>query len=283
MDNKIIKFNIFRYHLLPLDKGNKTLELFPEKSFSFEEIKEKKNFFLEEILVSLDQSSRNTNPLKLEDRDDDFFLFKIANKKYTTLTHNFKNNIVSNEPYVYIIMNNNPNVQKIAISENLEAFSGISVVKNILKDTLKRELKKYGLNIEIEQIFNSISFWDFIKRYRYKISYLNFEYIKPNMANISSKLPEEFRKLAENINSHKSHIIFRAPKNGVLENIDQKNKVINGFVGYTSNGGGNIKVKIKGIRKQKSTSENPEFMEIREMDLEGSSEQIIKVYKSIVE
>lgn len=180
-------------------------------------------------------------------------------------------------------MNNNPNVQKIAISENLEAFSGTSVVKNILKDTLKRELKKYGLNIEIEQIFNSISFWDFIERYRYKISYLNFEYIKPNMANISSKLPEEFRKLAENINSHESHIIFRAPRNGVLENIDKKNKVINGLVGYTSDGGGNIKVKIKGIRKQKSTSENPEFMEIREMDLEGSSEQIIKVYKSIVE
>jgi len=284
MDNKIIKFNIFRYHLLPIDnKSIKPLELFPQKEYTYEELKESKNEFLERILINLEKSPSNPNPLKLEDKDEDFYLFKIAQKKQTVITHNFKNKIVSNEPFVYVVVNNNKKVQKIAISENIDAFSTTTVVKNLLKTVLKKELKPYGLNIEIEQIFSSISFWEFIKTYKYKISYLNFQYIKPNLANISGRLPEDFKKLAEHVNSHESHLTFKAPDNGVLENIEKKNKAINGLVEYSALGGGNIKVKIKGIRKQKSTDENPEFIQIREIDLEGHPEQIIKVYKSIVE
>ena len=283
MQNKIIKFNIFRYHLLPIDSNPKILELFPKKKYSFDELKVIKNDILKKILESLEDSDSNTNPLKLEDKDDELFLFKIAQKKQATITHNFKNKIVNNEPYVYVVINNNKDIQKIAISENFDAFSTTTVVKNLLKTILRKELRKFGLNIEIEQIFSSISFWEFIKTYKYKISYLNFEYIKPNMANISGKLPEDFKKLAENVNSHESHLTLKAPENGVLENIDKKNKVISGLVDYSSLGGGNIKVKIKGIRKQKSTSENPGFIEIREIDLEGQADQIIKLYKTIVE
>ena len=283
MENKIIKFNIFRYHLLPLDSNQKTLELFAKKTYSTDELKEIKNDVLKKILEILEKSESNTNPLKLEDRDGELFLFKIAQKKQATITHNFKNKTINNEPYVYVVFNNKRNVQKIAISENFDAFSTTTVVKNLLKTILRKELRRFGLNIEIEQMFSSISFWEFIKAYKYKISYLNFEYIKPNMANISGKLPEDFKKLAENVNSHESHLTLKAPENGVLENIDKKNKVINGLVEYSSLGGGNIKVKVKGIRKQKSTSENPEFVEIREIDLEGQAEQIIKLYKTIVE
>lgn len=283
MENKIIKFNIFRYHLLPIDKLAKTIQLFPEKEISFEELKLAKNDILDNILESLEDSLANTNPLKLEDKDGKFYLFKIAQKKEATITNNFKKKVVSTEPYVYVIINNDKGIQKIAISENSEAFSKTTVVKNLLKTILRKELRKYGLNIEIEQIFSSISFWQFIKSHKKEISYLNFEFIKPNMANISGKLPEDFKKLADNVNSHESHITFKAPENGVLDNINQDNKTINGLVEYSALGGGNIKLKVKGIRKQLSTAENPAFIEIREMDLEGQADQVIKMYKMIVE
>lgn len=282
MENKIIKFNFYRYHLLPLDKNHKTIELFPQKEYSFDELKEIKNEVLDKILSSLEDSPSNTHPLRLEVKDGEYYLFKIAQRKSATITHNFINKIVSNEPYVYVIINNSKNVQKIAISENADAFSTTNVVKNLLKTVLRKELRVYGLNIEIEQIFSSISFWEFIEKYKYKISYVNFQYIKPNMANISNRLPEDFKKLAEKVNSHESHLTLRAPENGVLENINKKNKPINGLVEYSALGGGNIKVKIRGIRKQKSTDENPEFVEVRQIDLEGQADQIIKIYKSIV-
>ena len=36
------------------------------------------------------------------------------------------------------------------------------------------------------------------------------------MANISNRLPGDFKKLAEKVNSHESHLTLRAPENGVL-------------------------------------------------------------------
>lgn len=50
------------------------------------------------------------------------------------------------------------------------------------------------------------------------------------MANISNRLPGDFKKLAEKVNSHESHLTLRAPENGVLENSNKKNKPINVLV-----------------------------------------------------
>src|SRR5690606_23531784 len=142
---------------------DKKVELFPDKSLSYTALKSQKNEILHNILRSLEEIDTNTTPMKLEDRDGEFFLFKIAQKEQTIITHNFKNKQVNNEPYVYVISNNDKNVQKIAISENFDAFSTTPVVKNLLKAILRKELSKHGLNIEVEHIFSSISFWEFIK------------------------------------------------------------------------------------------------------------------------
>lgn len=283
MDRNLINFKIYRYHLLPLSSRSSQIKLFPDKEFSAEEIKQRKNEFLSTELDSLEKNKDKKHPLKLHDKEDEFYLFKVAQKKDTIITKDFESETITNEPYCFVIFNNDPKVQKIAISDNKDAFSNQDVVKNILLKILKRDLKKYGLNIEIEALFDTISFWKYVAKHKDQITYINFKYIKPNLANISSSLTEDFKDFSENVNSHESNISVKAPKNGTLENINKDNKNINGLVNYASEGAGTIKLKAKGVRKMMDTKENPTITTVEEIQIEGAPEQVIKIYKSIVE
>ncbi|WP_321347070.1 hypothetical protein [uncultured Draconibacterium sp.] len=281
MESKLINFHLYRYHLLPIETDGRQSKLFSEPELSLEELKAKKNELFKGALDVLKQLSSNY-PLKLEHHEGDYYLFKLAQKKTTKITQDFQNQVVKNEPYVYVVINNNPKVQKIAISENIEAFSKPDVVCNVLKKSFKRDLAKVGLNIAIEQMFSSINFWKYAKEHRDEITFINFKYIKPNLADISKSLPNVFRRFAENTNSHESHISIKAPNRGILKNIDKKNNDINGLVEYTSEGAGSISMKIRGVAKQKSTKENPLILKIDEIHLEGASDQLLKMYKEIV-
>lgn len=282
MENRRINFHIYRYHLLPISKKDTQVELFENKTMSYEEIREKKNTFFKEILDNLITSTSNVNPLQLFHNENEFYLFKLAQKKVTTITQNFENLVIDNEPYVYVIINNDKDVQKIAISENIDAFSNPDVVRNILKKVLQKDLKRFGLNIEMEQLFDSVNFWKYVSSHKDQITYINFQYIKPNLASISHSLPEDFKNFADNVNSHESHLTIKAPNNGKLENIDKSNKDINGLVEYTANGAGSIKLKVKNLRKQLNTKENPVIFQVDQIDIEGAADQVIKLYQTIV-
>jgi hypothetical protein len=283
MDKKLINFRLYRFHLLPLSSDDSQTSMFPKKKMKTSEVKEKKNLFFSLVLSSLVESKNNSNPIRLHHNEDEYFVFKIAQKKTARITKDFKNETVSNEPYSYIILNNDPSVQKIAISENGEAFSNTEVVKNILKKVFSKELEQYQLNIAIEPLFDSKNFWEYVDKYKDELTYINFQYIKPNLASISKSLPADFKKFAEDVNSHESHLTIKAPDKGVLENINKKNAVVNGLVEYSSEGAGNIKLNAKKIRKHLNTTDKPVIQQIDELEIEGAAEQVIKLYKSIVE
>ena len=132
----------------------------------------------------------------------------------------------------------------------------------------KKDLEPYGLNIELEQLFDKVDFWNYVGKHKEEITYINFQFIKPNLADISKSLPEVFRNFADNTNSHERHITIKAPDKGTLENIDKANKNIEGLVDYTSNGAGSIKLKVKNIRKQLNTKENPVILQVKELDID---------------
>ena len=283
MEKKLINFRIYRFHLLPLSSDETQISMFPKKIINTTELKEKKNVFFNSVLSSLVESKNNVNPIRLHYQDDEYFVFKIAQKKTARITQDFKNQTVNNEPYSYIIINNDNSVQKIAISENSEAFSNTGVIKNILTKVFRKELEQFQLNIAIEQLFDSKSFWEYVDKYKNELTYINFQYIKPNLAAISKSLPEDFKKFAENVNSHESHLTIKAPEKGTLENISKKNPIVNGLVEYSSDGGGNINLKVKKIRKHLNTADKPVILQIYELEIEGAAEQVIKLFKSIVE
>lgn len=283
MEKRLINFRLYRYHLLPLSTDETQTSMFPTNKMKTSEVKEKKNIFFNEVLSSLIESKNNSNPIRLHHQDEEYFVYKIAQKKTARITQDFKNQTISNEPYSYVIINNDDTVQKIAISENGEAFSNTDVVKNILAKVFRKELEPFQLNIAIEPLFDSQNFWEYVNKYKDELTYINFQYIKPNLAAISKSLPSDFKKFAENVNSHESHLTIKAPEKGVLENINKKNPIVNGLVEYSSNGGGNIKLKVKKVRKHLNTTDKPVIQQIDELEIEGAAEQVIKLYKTIVE
>ncbi|MFK8296991.1 hypothetical protein ACI76O_01215 [Capnocytophaga cynodegmi] len=282
-EDKLIRFQIFRYHLLPIESKYYQTNMFQDKPMSYKEIRERKNDFFNEALLRMIDQNGGSNPLKVEIIEDNYFVFKVAQKKKTTITKNFENRQEDTEPYCFVIINNDPNVQKIAISYNSDAFSEPSTVKNILIKKLVKYLTSLGLNIEIKPLYNEIKFWEIIRKYEKEITRINFNFVKPNLAQISKSLPEAFKDFVNETNSHESNIIIKAPKKGVLENITPQNSDVQGLVQYTSEGAGSIKVKVKGYRKVIKTKQVPVTKEIRELEIEGSAEQVIKLYKDIVD
>lgn len=280
--DKILNFHIFRYHLNPLSNDLQQLQLFPNEMKSPEELKERKNDFFNETLNELDFYKDERNPLKVEHNENEYFLIKLAQKKSTKIVQDFEDFEINNEPFVYIIINNNPEVQKIAISENSDAFSEPKVVRNILIKLFNKGLSKYGLGVGIEEMFKKESFWKFVNSHRSEIKLIDFKYIRPNLANISKSLPQDFRDFTDSVNSKESHIVIKAPDKGILENIDKSNNIINGLVEYTSEGAGDIKLQIKGYKKRYSTKENPVVIQISEAKIEGPAEQVIKAYQTII-
>jgi hypothetical protein len=281
-DRAILNMHLFRYHLLPISNETVQVSMFPEKEISQKEIIDNKNLFFKTSIKSLAEQSSNSNPMIIHWQDEDFFILKIANKKITTIFKNFKSTQHPTEPFVYVLINNNPTIQKIAISENNLAFTNPTVAKNVLLKLLNKELQKFGLSISIKNLFDKQDFWKIIDKHSNKITYIDFQFVRPNLAKISKSLNETFRNFSSDVNSHESHLSIKAPASGVLENLTEDNETLKGLTDYSADGGGNVKIKVKGIRKQINTNEKPLILEIDEMDIEGVGEQIIPLFKTIV-
>lgn len=278
--NKQITFYQYRYHLIPLTNDTRQLELFPQKYKSVEELKQNKNSYFANVLNRLNEIN-SSNPLRLYDREDEYYLLKIANKKTAKIIRNFEYKLLENEPYIYVIVNNNSDEQKILISQNIDAFTSHATVKNILRTLFVKELKYYGLNIEIEQMFDVVNFWNLVSKHQHTLTMVNFKFIKPNLANISKSLPEEIKRFAEKVNGHETSLVVKAPENGILENLNPENELVNGLVDYSAEGGGEIKLKLRNIRKQINANEGVITTSIDEASIEGAPDQIFKIFKTL--
>lgn len=277
--DKTINFEIYRFHLLPITTNQTSLF---EKEMTYEELVEKKNKFFDDIVQDL-QNQTQDFPIELYSTEDKSYLFRLANPKQTTIYRNFADIVENTEPYIYIVINTDPMVQKIAISRNSEAFSTPNVSKNVLLKIFGKYLKGYGLSIEFEQLFESNTFWSYAKKYDGRIKSIDFEIIKPNLSKISYTIKDSLKPLIESTNSHKTHLKLDAPIEGVLENINKDNKLVNGLVSYSSEGGGNISMKITGMKTKIRTDKMVKTKKISEVSIKGSPDQVIKVWKDIAE
>lgn len=278
MDKTVI-FEIYRFHLLPITTNQ--ISLFENEIMTYDELVEKKNQFFDEIVQNL-QNNNQDLPIELYSSEGSSYLFRLANPKTTLIYRDFAEITEKTEPYIYIIVNTDPQIQKIAISRNTEAFSTSSASKNVLDKILKKYLLPYKLSIEFEQMFQSGTFWSYVKKYDGRIKSIDFEIIKPNLSKISQSIKDSLKPLIESTNSHKTHLKLDAPKEGVLENINTGNKLVDGLVSYSSEGGGNISMKIIGMKAMVKTENMTTTKKIDEIQIKGSPDQIIKLWKEII-
>jgi len=282
---KRIPFKNYRYHLVPVKTDQ--LSIF-NKEITVEELKEKKNQFFSEILSS-SKSLKGINtaqlPIEIDYAKDDIFIMKLAVERKTTLYKDFKPLDYNNQPFIYIAINNDAEVQKILIEDNQNAFKKTSTVRNILQHAYSTLLAKFELTIHIEPVVDQVSFWDFVDKHQKKIEKLEFEIVKPNLANISKSLTEPLKQLINITNSHKTSITLKAPENGVLENISKKNAQLNNLVNYSNEGGGDsIKMKLKGVSKKVTTSNMVKETYIDSAEFESSNQlKLIEAWNKIFE
>ncbi len=276
-------FNIFRYQILPLEQSPQ-LSLFSD-NISLEDLKKQKNNYFAEALGSLKkfEYSRSEIAHKVIYHSSDFSILKIGHQKILKITDkNFDQKPVDDWTPISVLINNKPEIQKIFIEKNTKVFANTNTVASFLERNLSHFLKKFHLGIFIEPMFGKEDFWEIINRYPKSLTRLTFNLVSPNLANISGALKLDLPKLNEETNTNKTKLELNSPKTSYLT-IKPENEMIESLLDYSSEGGGEVTMKVKGIRKNITMSESVQETEIDEIELSISDiDKAIPILKEIV-
>jgi hypothetical protein len=147
------------------------------------------------------------------------------------------------------------------------AFSSGHVVANLLQRTLNGALSQYGLTIQIQEQFAKNDFWEIIDKYRGRVKRVKFEMVSPNMANISHVLKVDLKQLNRESNSQRTSIELEAVDGASLE-LSPDNPLIASCVEYASAGGGDIAIKISGLKTEIRTSTSVSTVAIDSLEME---------------
>jgi hypothetical protein len=283
--NKVL-LHLFRYQIVPIS-NDISQGLFEEKLFDIDQLIAKKNECFFQIIKSMQSkvtTKRSEIFLKVIYSESNQIILKLGNKKdIKRYNVDFKKESIENYPNIILYFNNDPEKQEIYIQKNLIAFNSSYSVISFLDNYINERLKKYNLVVYISPVFEEREFWKIIKHHENRITQLQFELIKPNMSNISATLTEELKALQNNTNSHKTIVGLNAPKDKSLENINNENNDIENLVSYSSNGGGEITLRAKGIKnKIKIGRQTQKEVFIDELEIQSNDpERIINAIKGI--
>lgn len=282
MNEKTTTFQLYRYQLLPIDRYLQTDMLTGIKSVA--ELLERKNEFFAEAIrdtKSFSDNSRETITKKLYE-DENFFLFRIAvNKSMHRETKEFKDELIDNWPSILVGIWNDPDVQIIAIQKRTSAFKNAETMVKMIIRSLSKRLSNHHLRAIEEPLFEKKKFWSVIAKNKGKIKAVDFEIITPNMANISKSLPEDLRKFAKGTNTSKSRLKIESDPEAPLH-LEETDDTLQGLVDYSSKGGGNISLRIEGMKRKIHISDTVKEIQVKEAELQGDSKDVVEVLKEMI-
>lgn len=274
-------FELYRYQLLPNSQHQQ--DLFNEH-LTADEIRERKNNYFDQVLDRLPTFRHRGLEIKHKViyHEAEWFIFKIgAHKSVDRDTEEFRRERIESWPNVTVLVHNAPDTQIIAISRNQRAFASTGTVAKIFERALTPPLRSFGLTVQIKEQFEQNYFWSIVKQHENRITRVRFEMVAPNMANISRVLTLDLKQLNRDSNCQKANIELEALPGAALE-ITKKNDLINSCVEYSSLGGGDIAIKIKGLKKEVRTSTTVKSVEIDELILRAPSNDLLGVIKQLL-
>ena len=280
---KKIIFDLYRYQILPKDRHFQ-LNFFHEIK-SLDELIEKKNKIFADALLSIKifKTKKSIIKHKLLHQQEDIYLFKFAvNRSLVIETEDFTEEEISNWPSVFVFFWNSPEKQIIAIQHKWKAFQDTNFLAKAIIDAINNILGKWNLTVYYKTIFIEKAFWDLIKEYKGKIKDVNFELITPNLANISDALSEEIKQFAIDTNAAKTkYELVSDPDSSI--SIDEHDPRIKGLVQYSSEGGGDISLKISGFKKRIHTKNSKKHIEIDEVEVSKlSSNELMELIRKLI-
>lgn len=285
MSKKSTSFDMFRYQILPVNRYMQT-DMFHDGVNSIDELIAKKNSFFSKALKETSDFSNNKYKILAQalynDEKEKFRLLKIAVERPLNVeTKDFKDGTVENWPSILIAVWNLPDKQLVAVQRKTSAFSSTKPAIRILSEALEKTLKPYHLRAIFEPMFEKREFWSLIRKHQGKIKSVEFELITPNMANISSSLSDDLKNLAKQANSTKNKLSLESDDSSALC-LNENNPTVQGLVEYSSNGGGGISLKVRGIKKKINTKDSVKAFEIDELEIQGPAKKTADIIKDIM-
>jgi hypothetical protein len=64
--------------------------------------------------------------------------------------------------------------------------------------------------------------------------------------------------------------------------LEESNRVLQGLVNYSSEGGGNISLKIEGVKKVYQTSKTVKEVTLSEIEIQGGAELVVQALKGLL-
>ncbi len=275
-ENNKYTFDVYRFQLLPTSKVIQTR--IDDPHLTYDKLVEKKNKIFEKIVLSKSMTFKGKSSEVIHSSNkigsDYISLHFGIPRKDVIEKEDFTKEEIQRYPDLKIFINNNPFEQLIFIQRNYKAISKTESIVRLLERNLLKYLANYQLAIYIQPLYTEIEFWDLVNKYNKRITRLIFEFIKPNLSNISGGLAEDLKQFQGDSNAHKGKLELEAPKKGALE-IDAASIEIKGLVNYSAKGGGDISVKVKGLRKKIKTSKGTKTIEIDEAILNNPNSEIL--------
>lgn len=263
-------FEVFRYQLVV----DKTLQkgLF-DKYESAEDIRADKNNILQEILTHDNFRFRSSNSeitSKLMFKQDTMSYFKIGVKRKTKVFRkDFSEDVIENYPNIILAFNNHPDIQKVAVQNNTHAFADCKTVSHIIQKSIDEKVKDRNLTFFLEPLFDKKEFWKLVAKYPKQIKQVTFDLVSPNLPDISKNLKLDLKGLYNDTNTQRTKLELNAEPESYLE-IKESSQFVNSLVDYSADGGGDIYMRVNGIRKQLHTAQSPTEFNIDEQLLKNN-------------
>lgn len=268
-------YYLYRYQLLPLTTN-------PNLVYSVQDIINNKNKIFFETIQEIKYITSNKKikyKCEINRYDDDSYLLIFNKKKnISVIKEDHTREGVHSYPFSHVFIYNNKQYQIIAIQDSSDLHS--KTIKSCLEVKLEKLLYEKGIIIKILPIYKENNFWDFVSKHEQKIISLSFNIITPNMSNISSTLDEELKQTAKRTGTIETNLKFNADKNRYLK-LNREDNTIDGLVKYTSKGGGDINMKIKGFKKGFSSNDYQKYLEIDELNYNGSLQNFKELMKDL--
>lgn len=275
-----VSFNIFRYQILPFSREQ--MSLF-DQPISADELVARKNELFLQTLQEVEEFRHAHGEVahKIIGIDKEMVFIRIGvNRKITRETRDFAEEEVDNWPNSLVIFNNRPDIQTVAVEIEHDAFRHTHTLISIIQEGISQQLDRFLLRAIFNPIFNRSDFWDIVNKYPQRITETTFRMVSPNMSNISETLELDLRAWNRMTNTQETTVQLRSDSESHLT-LREGEQPISSLVDYSSQGGGNIKMKVKGLVKKISTEEQVVEISIEELNVSLESETATRELSAI--
>lgn len=272
-------FNIYTYQFKPIYQ---TRTLFCDPDLALEKAMKSKNLvFAKAIKESIFIYRNKKHNVQFIINANDFFIFRISNPRKIKIEKSFQVSEEINEPSVFVIIYNDKEVQRIAIQQDISAFTDTNVVAQIIANSIRQTLQDSFLQITIRKEFSRNEFWDIINENVNMITSVTFQFDYPNLPRVRSLISDMLKDTSIKTRSNKTTLAFEAEKDKTLcidENDIDMQELNNG----AADCGAQVSIGIKGFRKKLKTGHSNKEIELSELQIIGNPEDIKEIIKNIV-